>query len=178
MENDTTIENTQNDNADETMTELNEDAPAVGGEESMEASAEESVGEQAPTTAAPESPKTAGDRQKAWESFSAALTAHAVSLGLSMKDQKGFLQFFNATTGHKLYVAKQAKEVGRIDTTLPESVLPEGSTLPLEKPNGKISCHVRPEQDLVSSALDVLASYDQKIRAPERKATAKPATAA
>ena len=103
--------------------------------------------------------------------FVAASKAHADLLGLSQKDQKGFFQVWNATTGHKLYIAKQGRSVTRIDTTLPMSAL-DGICLPLDKPNGRIACHVQPTTEAVALALEVLASYSDKIPSPKRPAKA------
>jgi pantoate kinase len=108
----------------------------------------------------------------AYEAFLEALKSHAAALGLSQKDQKGFFQFANAATGHKLYIAKQSKGVTRIDTTLPLAVLGEVA-YDLEKPNGRISCHVQPTVEAVSMALDTLASYSEKIPAPKRQPKAE-----
>ena len=106
--------------------------------------------------------------------FVAAVEAHAQALGLSTKAQKGFFQVFNATTGNKIYVALQSRGVTRIDTTLPADALP-GISLPLEKVNGRIECHVVPTAEAVSQALDVLASYEQKIRPPKKADKTAPA---
>lgn len=115
-----------------------------------------------------EKPKAA----PAYEAFLAAVRAHAGALGLVQKDQKGFFQFANATTGHKLYVAKQGKQVTRIDTTLPMDVL-GGISYGLEKPNGRIVCHVEASVEACSLALDALASYGEKIPAPKRQPKAE-----
>lgn len=111
----------------------------------------------------------------AYEAFVAACRAHGEALGLQVKEQKGFFQFINATTGHKLYVAKQGRSVTRIDTTLPMSALP-GISLKLEKPNGRIACHVQADVDAAQLALDTLATYGEKIPAPKRQAKAEAAS--
>lgn len=108
----------------------------------------------------------------AYLAFVAAAKAHAEALGLQMKDQKGFFQIWNATTGHKLYVAKQGREVTRIDTSLPMSAL-DGISLPLSKPNGRIVCHVSPTLEAVTLALDVLSTHSDKIPSPKKAAKAK-----
>ncbi len=109
--------------------------------------------------------------------FVAAAQAHAQALGLAMKDQKGFFQISNAVTGNKLYIAKQGKAVTRIDTTLPVEKL-EGIALPLDKPNGRITCHVQPTLEAVTLAIDLLATYEGKIPAPKKAAKAETVAAA
>lgn len=104
----------------------------------------------------------------AWKEFSAALSAHAAALDLEVQDQVGFIKFMNKETGHKLYVAKQGRLVKRVDTTLP--ILGQDGTYALEKPNGKIECHVVAELDKVTEALTKLADSATygKIRAAKR----------
>lgn len=128
----------------------------------------------------PETKTKEADKPKeapAYLAFVAAAKAHGEALGLSSKDQKGYFQFWNATTGHKLYVAKQGRAVTRIDTTLPQDQL-GGIAYDLEKPNGRIVCHVQATQDAVTKALDLLASFGEKIPAPKRPAKAAAAPAA
>jgi hypothetical protein len=114
----------------------------------------------------PTEPKT-----PAWEAFIAATAAHAQSLGLETKQQKGYFQVKNATTGHKLYIALQARKVKRVDTTLPLLGVLAGAQ-ELEKgpgSNGRIACHVPADMDTVSEVLAMLAS-DQfgNLPAPKR----------
>lgn len=104
----------------------------------------------------------------AWQVFRDALSAKAESLGLKVKEQAGYIQYLNADTGHKLYVAKGGKEVKRIDTTLP-LVGKLDSAYALEKPVGRIACHIKPDVDAVSAALGMLADpATGKIPAPKR----------
>lgn len=103
----------------------------------------------------------------AWMDFCAALTAHAQALGLLVQEQKGFTKYINGETGHKLYVAKQGRQVKRVDTSLP--ILGQDGTYPLSKPNGKIECHIVPDLDTVRGVLSQLAdSSVGKIRAAKR----------
>ncbi len=125
----------------------------------------EAVEEKAKKPAAPKGPP-------AHEAFIAAIKAHASALGLGYKDQKGFAQFFNAETGHKLYVAKQGRAVTRVETTLP--ILGQEGTHKLEKPNGKITCTIDPDLALIEGVLLQLAdSAVGKIRAPLRQPKAE-----
>lgn len=141
-------------------------------EENMEAEHMEAAGAETPAT---------GEKKEkgpaAHLAFVAAAKAHAEALGLQTKDQKGFFQIWNATTGHKLYVAKQGRAVTRIDTTLPVEEL-GAISLPLTKPNGRVTCHVQATPEAVSAALDVLASYGEKIPSPKRPAKAAETTPA
>lgn len=119
------------------------------------------------------------DKTPAWVEFCGALTAHAVAIGLAVQDQKSFTKFVNAETGHKLYVAKQGRQVKRVDTTLP--ILGQDGTYALVKPNGKIECHVLPELETVTGVLTQLAdSSIGKIRsakrAPKAADVSEPAT--
>ncbi len=110
----------------------------------------------------------------AWIDFCAALNAHAQALGLAVQTQKGFTKYLNAETGHKLYVAKQGKEVKRVDTTLP--ILGQDGTYALSKSNGKIECHVIADLATVTAVLTQLADGSVgKIRPAKR--TAKEAAA-
>lgn len=103
----------------------------------------------------------------AWEAFTTGLKAHAQSLGLEVVEQKGFVKFVNGSTGHKLYAAKGSRSVKRVDCTL--DILGQPNTLPLEKANGKIACHIVPEVEAVKTVLTMLAS-DQygTLRASKR----------
>lgn len=130
-------------------------------EQVMETETEEQTLEAAAESAEEQEQKKAA----AHLAFIAAAEAHAKALGLQTADQKGYFKVWNAETGHKLYVAKQARGVTRIDTTLPPTEL-SGMTLPLEKPNGRITCHVAPES--VTAALDKLATYNDKIPSPKK----------
>jgi hypothetical protein len=103
----------------------------------------------------------------AWIDFCAALNAHAQALGLSVQTQRGFTKYLNLETGHKLYVAKQGKEVKRVDTTLP--ILGQDGTYPLSKENGKIECHVIADLATVTAVLTQLADGSVgKIRSAKR----------
>ena len=109
----------------------------------------------------------AEQKAPAWIDFCAALDAHAQALGLSVQTQKGFTKYFNLETGHKLYVAKQGKEVKRVDTTLP--ILGQDGTYPITKPNGKIECHVIADLETVTAVLSQLADASVgKIRPAKR----------
>lgn len=139
---------------------------AMAGDDSEEEAKAVTV---APT---PQADKPAPKGPPAYEAFVSACEAHARALGLSVKEQKGFYQFA-ASTGHRLYVAKQGRGVTRIDTTLPRQVLAVNGrdiSLPLSKPNGRVACHIDPTVESVNAALEILASYQAKID-PPRKAT-------
>lgn len=116
----------------------------------------------------------------AYIAFIAAVEAHAKALGLGVKEQKSFFQFW-AASGHKLYVEKALKKnVGRVDTSLPRSALVVNGkdiSLPLSKPNGRIACHVDPSVESVKQALEVLAAYSDKIPAPKKPAAKDQAAA-
>jgi hypothetical protein len=142
MENNTSNENTENTESTETM-------DAEGAQIEAEATEEQ--------------------KSPAWVEFSAALNAHCQALGLDVQDQVGFIKFTNKETGHKLYVAKQGRLVKRVDTTLPILGVVDG-TYPLDKPNGKIECHIVAELDKVTAALTLLADSATygKIRAAKR----------
>lgn len=146
MENDTnsTIESTE---SDLTASETTETGDAEG--QALEAEAAEE------------------SKAPAWVEFNAALSAHAQALGLAVQEQASFTKFINLETGHKLYVAKQGRQVKRVDTTLP--ILGQDGTMPLSKPNGKIECHVIPEIETVTKVLTQLAdSSVGKLRAAKR----------
>jgi hypothetical protein len=131
-------------------TELNDDAPAQN--------------EKAPKVPKEKAPP-------AHLAFIAAVKAHAETLGLGYKDQKGFAQFFNAESGHKIYVAKQGKAITRIDTTLP--VLGQTGTYELVAPVGRITCHIDPDMNVVEGFLAMLAdNATGKIPAPKKAAKA------
>ena len=136
--------------------------------ETVETETQDVEGEQLAAEAAAE------EKKPAWIEFTAALAAHAAALGLQVQEQKGFTKFMNPETGHKLYVAKQGRTVKRVDTTLP--ILGEDGTYPLDKPNGKIECHVVAELDKVTEVLTKLAdSSVGKIRAAKRAPKAEAA---
>ncbi len=121
------------------------------------------------------------EKAPAWIDFCAALTAHAQALGLTVQEQRGFTKYINAETGHKLYVAKGAKEVKRVDTTLP--ILGQDGTYPLAKPNGKVECHVIADLETVTAVLSQLADSTvgkirQAKRAPKAELEAAPEAAA
>lgn len=111
-------------------------------------------------------------KEPAYKAFIAALETQAAALGLSVKEQKGYFQFKNSTTGHRMVVAKQGKAVTRIDTTL--EVLGQEGTYPLEAPNGRIACHIEANPDVVAHYLEMLATGTEKLRAPKREKKAKP----
>lgn len=110
-------------------------------------------------------------KEPAYKAFVAALEAQAAALGLSVKEQKGYFQFSNPATGHRMVVAKQGKAVTRIDTTL--EVLGEEGTYPLSAPNGRIVCHIEANPEIVARYLQRLATSTDKIRAPKREKKAK-----
>ncbi len=113
----------------------------------------------------------------AWIDFCAGLNAQAQALGLQVQTQKGFTKYVNLETGHKLYVAKQGKEVKRVDTTLP--ILGQDGTYPLSKDNGKIECHVIADLATVTAVLTQLADGSiGKIRPAKRAPKAAPAVEA
>lgn len=138
--------------------------------ETMEASSTESAPMDAEDTATEqqmEAESLEAEKAPAWIDFCAALTAHAQALGLTVQEQRGFTKYINAETGHKLYVAKGAKEVKRVDTTLP--ILGQDGTYPLAKPNGKVECHVIADLETVTAVLSQLAdSTVGKIRQAKR----------
>ena len=107
----------------------------------------------------------------AYQAFVSALSTWAEANGLSVKEQKGYFQFKNIATGHRLVVAKQGKAVTRIDTTL--EVLGQPGTRELEVPNGRITCHINADLDTVMRYMEVLATSDAKLRAPARKPKAE-----
>lgn len=125
----------------------------------------------APATTGPTTDNSKAKPAPAYEAFIAAVQAHGEALGLQVKEQKGFFQFANAPTGHRLYVAKQGRSVTRVDTTLPRAALTVNGrdiSISLSKPNGRIACHVDPTIESVTSALDVLATWTAKIEPPKK----------
>lgn len=112
-------------------------------------------------------------KEPAYKAFISALETQAQVLGLSVKEQKGYFQFKNLATGHRMVVAKQGKAVTRIDTTL--EVLGQEGTYALEVPNGRIACHIEANPDVVAHYLEMLATGTEKLRAPKREKKAKPA---
>lgn len=163
-------ENTEIETINQETVMDNEEQVTEGDEVELEAGASDEVAEGDAKEQKEKAPP-------AYLSFMAAAEAHAKALGLQTKEQKGFFQIWNATTGHKLYVAKQSKGVTRIDTTLPAEQLPDIS-YGLEKPNGRIACHVTATTENVVAALDVLASYSEKLPSPKRQAKAEAVPAA
>jgi hypothetical protein len=161
MQNDTT------ENTTELETQTNEESQMEEGSEdgqALEAGAEE--GEQLEA-----SEEVGGDKTPAWVDFTAALSAHAQALGLAIIEQKGYTQFKNLETGHKLYVAKGDRAVKRVDTTLP--ILGQDGTYDVAKPNGKINCHVVVDLETVTKVLTQLAdSSIGKIRTAKRSKAA------
>jgi len=105
----------------------------------------------------------------AWEAFAAGLKAHAEALGLEVTEQKGFIKYVNGKTQHKLYVARGGRAVKRVDTTLP-LIGKVDSAYALEKPNGKIECHVVPEVQAVLDVLTILASEEFGSLRPSKRA--------
>jgi hypothetical protein len=116
-------------------------------------------------------------REAAWLAYASALTAKAQALGLQAIEQRGFLNFKNEATGHRVAVAKQSKAVTRVDTTL--SLLGQPFAYPLAegKTNGKICCHTNADLETVSMVLDLLASTQDKVRPSARKPKAETAPA-
>jgi len=145
-------------------------------EQAMEATLESGANsnegvEQATGDAPTEEVPTKDKAEPAYLAFVAATNAHAALLGVSVKEQKGFFQYSSAVNGHKLYVAKQGKGVSRVDTTLPRTALTVNGrdiSLPLSKPNGRVTCHIDPSVESVNAALEVLASFSDKIPAPKK----------
>lgn len=152
---------------------INTDANTESTETETQLEAQDAEGQQLDAEAEEEA------KAPAWIEFTAALSAHATALGIQVTEQKGFTKFVNAATGHKLYVAKQGRQVKRVDTTLP--ILGQDGTYPLSKPNGKIECHIVADLEKVTKVLEQLADESVgKIRAAKRapKAEAEaPATA-
>jgi hypothetical protein len=121
--------------------------------------------------------ETTGDKPKkekkekapaAHLAFIEAVRVHASALGLGYKDQAGFAQFFESETGHKLYIAKQGKQVKRVDTTLPLVGVMDGA-FELDSSNGKIACHIPAEQGAVFQALEMMAEKSfGKVRPANR----------
>lgn len=177
-ENNTGIENNnqvETDAAYEAAFAAELEAEQAGVEASTEVSADEAAILASDTTettaeAKPEA-KVKEKAPPAYLAFIAAVEAHARALGLSVKEQKSFFQF-SASSGHKLYVEKAAKkDITRVDTSLPRTALVlngKDLSLPLSKPNGRIACHVDPSIESVKQALEVLASYGDKIPAPKK----------
>ncbi len=112
-------------------------------------------------------------REAAWLAYAAALTAKAQALGLQAIEQRGFLNFKNEVTGHRVAVAKQSKAVTRVDTTLPLLGQPFAYPLAEGKTNGKIACHTNADLETVSMVLDLLASTTDHVRPSARKAKAE-----
>lgn len=117
--------------------------------------------------------ETKEKKAPAYQAFVSALSTWAEANGLSVKEQKGYFQFKNPSTGHRLVVAKQGKAVTRIDTTL--EVLGQPGTRDLEAPNGRITCHIDADLDTVMHYLGILAHGQDKLRPPMRKAKAEAA---
>lgn len=115
----------------------------------------------------------------AWISFVAGVQALMEAEGLkpAVEVQKGFVQYHNTVTGHKLYIAKQARAVTRIDTTLQLVGVLDGAH-PLSAPNGKIACQIEATQDNAVEAIRLLMTMDEKVRPAKRapKATVVPET--
>lgn len=97
--------------------------------------------------------------QAAHEAFIAALEAHATTLGLTFIPQSSFYQFLEPNTGHKMYVAKTARDSTEIhvETTMDLVGKIPGAVAP-EKENGKIASVLPPKLDLLMQALNILAS--------------------
>lgn len=134
----------------------------------------ESTTNETTTTATAEATAKKERQAPAYLAFVEGLQTKAEALGLSIKEQKGYVQFKNLTTGHRMVVAKQGKAVTRIDTTL--EVLGQEGTRELDAPNGRITCHIDPNPDTVAHYLAMLAESGEKLRAPKReKKVAAPA---
>lgn len=89
--------------------------------------------------------------------------------GLETKDQKGFVQFLNPKTGHKLYVSKGGKSP-RIDCSIEANAMGEIAQ-PFQGENGRIRSSIIADEKSLKEALDTLALFDEKIPAPRRNAT-------
>ena len=88
--------------------------------------------------------------------------------GLETKDQKGFVQFLNPKTGHKLYVSKGGKSP-RIDCSIEADAMGEIAQ-PFQGENGRIRSSILADEKSLKEALDTLALFDEKIPAPRRNA--------
>jgi hypothetical protein len=164
--------NTENTSNIDSSNDNNEITEAVM--ESIEQNETDTQAQQASGETPAEEPVVKVAKEKgppAWESFAAALTAHAQALGLDTQVQKGFVKMSNKTTGHKLYLAKQSRKITRCETTLP--VLGQPGTHELESPNGRIVCTIDPDPAVVEGFLLMLADNEiAKLPAPKRAAKA------
>lgn len=115
----------------------------------------------------------------AWETFMAAVDSEIKALGLEVEVQKNFVQIKHADTAQRIYIAKQAREVTNVPTTLDLGDRP-GLSKKFDGSNGKIAATIEPTVDAVRQALQVLASGELgKVRASKRQPKAeKPAEAA
>jgi hypothetical protein len=151
-------------------------AEVAGVDEAEQALDAEHAEGEALEAATPKSDEVKEPKTPAWEAFASALQAHAQALGLEWTEQKGFIKVVNASTAQKLYIAKGGKAVKRIDTTLP--ILGQDGTYPLEKPNGKIECHVVADVDTVKTVLTQLAGTEFGSLRASKRAPAKAETPA
>lgn len=114
--------------------------------------------------------------QQAHEAFISALETHAKVLGLTVIPQSSYYQFLDSKTGHKVYIAKTARDSTpiHIETTLELVGKLPGVTEPA-KENGKIASVIAPKLDILMQVLDILASGEQgKVRAAKRPAKTQP----
>lgn len=99
----------------------------------------------------------------AFATFLMEVAALTRELPLRVKNQGSFV-CLSAPNGHKVYVAKHAKCVTRIDTTLATE-----STLELQEPNGRIRGQLLCSPEIVAAHLKTLCGAPQ-IEVPKRGA--------
>lgn len=130
-----------------------------------------------PESAKPSKEEPPSLAAQASNAFLQALEAHAQTLGgIAVIPQTSFVQFFEAETGHKVYVSKTAKlgTAIRVETTLPIVGHIAGASAPPKK-NGKIEAVIDPDLEVCIRVLDLLAGKSfGKIRAPIRPTTKSP----
>lgn len=77
---------------------------------------------------------------------------------LEVREESAFVMLRNRETGQRVYVSRGKREVGRVTTTLPRSVL--DGTMPLphgEGSNGRATCRLIPKPEVVAGAVLRLA---------------------
>lgn len=148
----------ENDNGIENETEMTD-----SGDEGVDLEQETEQVEAAATVKEP--------KVKAYEQFLAGLRLKAASFGnIEEKSLKNFVSFRNPKTKHGIWIARQARAVTVITTTLP--VAGEPGTIPLEegKHIGRVTCRL--ERDAVEYYLEMLATSEAPLPPPARKAKA------
>lgn len=112
---------------------------------------------------------------KAYEQFLAGLRLKAETFGGNIEEKplKNFVCFRNPKTKHGIWIARQARAVTVITTTLP--VAGEPGTIPLGEDEhiGRVTCRL--ERDAVEYYLEVLATSEAPLPPPARKAKAQAA---